>query len=456
MQAVTLALAGSFGILVMFFRPTRALALYFILLLAYPTFLVVQVGALDIGAARIVGGVLLMRCLFNRQIIRTIKWCALDKWILFSVAVTVGVPLIAWKTPQLKVLENRSGFLMDTFMAYFIARFCISDYRALKTVAKWVAPVIVGLAILGAVESLYGIQPFFALRRFCPWRAAGEYLQTNVRLGYFRAVGPAGNEILFGAAFVMFIPIIWTLRHEAPPWRTWAYIVAGFATVGALSSMSSGPWMMVITLWGCLILENFKSLVKPIVVFVIGSSIAVDIMSDRTIYHVLASYANPVGGTGWHRAKLIDLAIEHFGEWWMLGYGGQDPGWGSRLGMTWTDLTSHYILSGVLYGAWGVIALLGVLISAMILLVRAGRDLKDPVFRSWCWAFGSLMVVLIISFTSCAFFDQSHTYFYGMLGVVASIAQGQRDVEQATRERAQRVPVVQRTRPGRGQIPARG
>jgi hypothetical protein len=196
MQAVTLSLAGIFGVLTMFMRPMRALAVYFVLLLAYPTFLVVQLGPLDISAARIVGGVLFMRCLFDASIVGKFKWCKLDTWIMIMMGVTVVVPLIAWQMPSMKVLENRSGFIMDSYMAYFLARFCISDYRSIITVARWVTPVVVALAVLGMIESVYGYQPFNALRRFCPWRPTAPSLAENMRSGYYRAVGLQGQKRL--------------------------------------------------------------------------------------------------------------------------------------------------------------------------------------------------------------------------------------------------------------------
>ncbi|MHC4519182.1 MAG: hypothetical protein ACYTAS_11370 [Planctomycetota bacterium] len=431
MQAVTLTLAGIFGVLTVFMRPTRALAVYFVLLLAYPTFLVVQLGSLDISAARIVGAVLLMRCLFDSGIGVKFKWCKLDTWVMVMMGVTVIVPLIAWKMPQMKVLENRGGFVMDTYLAYFIARFCITDYRSLLTVARWVAPVVVALAVLGMIESVYGIQPFNALRRFCPWRPTAPSLAENIRSGYYRAVGPSGHPILFGASFVMFVPIIWLLRHEKSSWKTWAYVGVAFASIGALTSMSSAPWMMVIMVWGCLMMERFKYMAKPLLGLMLGGCFVVDLISNRTFYHVMASYANPIGGSGWHRAKLIDLAIENFNEWWLMGYGGVDPGWGSRLGMTWTDITSHYISVGVSYGVWGVIGLVGIMVTAVLLLMRGHNKSKDPTFQSWCWAFGSLLAVLAVSFTSCTLFDQTRTHFYGMLGMMASMVQGQPALEKS-------------------------
>ncbi|UCD51004.1 MAG: hypothetical protein JSW27_26200 [Phycisphaerales bacterium] len=435
MQAVTLTLAGFFSVLALLSRPTRALAVYFILLLAYPTFLVVQLGPLDISAARIVGGVLFLRCLFDPNIAGKLKWCRLDTWVIVVLMVTVGVPLIAWKMPTMKVLENRGGFAMDTVMAYFIARFCIRDYRSLVTVAKWVTPVVIALAILGILESSYGIQPFFALRKYCPWRSAGGGLTTNVRSGYFRAVGPSGHPILFGASFVMFLPLLWSLRHESGPWKTRAYIAVAFASIGALSSMSSGPWMMLFMIAGAFMLEKHKGAVKPMLWFGIASCFVVDILSNRTFYHVMASYANPIGGSGWHRARLIDLAIERFGEWWLLGYRGEDPGWGSRLGMAFTDITNNYIMMGVFYGVWGMIGLIGTMAAATIMIVRAHNQSKDKKFQSWCWAYGSLLAVLAISFTSCTFFDQSQTYFYAVLGIIASMALGQPALERAQERR---------------------
>jgi L-asparagine transporter-like permease len=65
------------------------------------------------------------------------------------------------------------------------------------------------------------------------------------------------------------------------------------------------------------------------------------------------------------------------------------------------------------------------------MVVRAHNQAKDKKFKSWIWAFGSLLAVLAISFTSCTFFDQSQTYFYAMLGIVASMVLGQPALEKS-------------------------
>lgn len=201
-----------------------------------------------------------------------------------------------------------------------------------------------------------------------------------------------------------------------------SYVITGMLAIGALSSMSSGPVMMLIFTVCFLFLERYRNYVKPILILVAISCVFVEVVSNRTLYHVLASYADPIGGSGWHRAKLLDIAIERFGEWWLAGYGHQDPGWGAELGMSWTDITNHYLVAGVKYGMLGVIALCGTLTVSVIMLVRLHNAAKQPLLRSWCWAIGCTMVALIISFNAFHVFGQAVTLFHCILGFVGSSA----------------------------------
>jgi O-antigen ligase len=117
---------------------------------------------------------------------------------------------------------------------------------------------------------------------------------------------------------------------------------------------------------------------------------------------------------------MIDLAIEHFGDWWLVGYGGQDPGWGQLFGSSWTDITNEYICRGVQYGISGVIALLGVFIAGISMLVSLYKSEKRPELKSLYWAMGSVLVMLIISFNACTFFSQTTSLFYCILGIIGS------------------------------------
>ncbi|MDD5327561.1 MAG: hypothetical protein PHY02_07080 [Phycisphaerae bacterium] len=417
MENVTLGVAVLVSILVVILRPSIAFAVYIAALLFYPSYLSVKLGTLDVTAGRMITAVLLARCLVSHELRSSFKWQRLDSWIAISMVVYVGMTLIAIH-PLSEAVENRAGFLVNTCFAYFVARFCISSRASLNTAIKWICVALVPLALLGIIESFTGWQPYLATMSYCPWYEEG--ITISPRSGIMRAIGAFGHPIMFGSAFALFLPIVYALRHERGYQRALAYPVSILLIVGALSSMSSGPWVAVIFTIICLAMEHFKKLLKPALVGFVFCCIFVEIASNRPFYHVVVSYANPLGGSGYHRAKLIDCAVEHFGEWYLKGYGGQDPGWGEFLGMDRTDVTNEFILAGVQYGLLGVVALSCVLTAAVQASVRLHNSSSDLQSRTLAWALGSTLAVTIITFISVSFFGQMIPLFYSFLGIIGS------------------------------------
>ncbi|MFH1717487.1 MAG: hypothetical protein ABIF19_09075 [Planctomycetota bacterium] len=420
MQGVTLTFALFVSLLVITLRPKHALAAYITGLLWYPSFLAVSVGSIDIVVGRFVVAVLLLRCLCNDEIRSRFIWCRLDTLVTLSMVVYVSTYFVTLAQPLSSILENRGGFLMDTWCAYIAARFIVTDRTKLISVMKCISLVLVPLAILGVIESIFGWQPFAPLRRFSPWFAGGV-LVSEQRFGFARAVGPFSHAILFGGGFAMFLPLIYYLRHEKGEWRSWAYLLSGVALLGALSSMSSGPWVMVLVATSCLMMERYRKRLKLLFMFLVLSCIMIGIASNRPFYHVAVSWANPLGGAGYHRAKLIDLAIEHFDEWWKVGYGDTDPGWGPDLGMAKTDVTNEFILNGVKYGILGVVVIVLVLATAFRNVVATYGKVSQPSAKSLCWAFGSLLFSVTVAWMSVSFFGQLMTLFYCSLGMIGSL-----------------------------------
>ena len=422
MTGITLTIAIFGCLLVLCLRPAQAFAVYIALMLLYPNYLVVKLSVFNISICRFVGTVLLCRCLANNSIISKFKWSALDTWVfVYLLAISFGIPVILYKQPTMMILTNRSGFLTSTFLAYLVGRFCITNREDMITATKWIAMALVPLAVLGVSESLTGQKPFVPLKQYMTWFDPAKGA-TDIRFGFHRAEGPAGGPIFWGTTFAMFLPLVYCLRHEHGYWRPTAYLLSGVVIVGALSSMSSGPLMSVIVAVIWLSLEHRKQWIKPLLIFAAICCVLAAIGSNRPLHYVLTSYGNILGGSGWHRAKLIDLAIEHFDEWWLVGYQGQDPGWGNELWGEYSDITNQYIATGVEYGMPGVIVLCGMLACAIRQLHRAYNATEDPVLNSWIWALSSIIVVMIVAFTNCAFFNQISSYFYGILGIVSSVS----------------------------------
>jgi len=415
MQGITLAVALFFSALALTLRPAYALGAFITSLLWYPSWLRVSLGTIDISVGRIVAMVLLFRCLCDSRMTAKFIWSRLDTWVSLSMVVYVGVLMITM--PGMATVENRGGYVMDTWLAYMVARLIITDRATLIAVVKFVAVALIPLAILGVTECITGWQPFNPLKRFRPYLPGTGDMTGKIRWGLTRANGPITHPIKFGCAFAMFLPLVYWMRRH---WGAIAYGLWALVLVGALSSMSSGPWVMAIVIVFCLALERYKHLVKPLIIFVVVCCILVQVISNRNFYHVIASYASLLGGAGAHRAKLVDCAIDSFGEWWMLGYGGVDPGWGPRLGMAHTDVTNMFILNGVFYGIAGIVALCGTLVVAFHRVIRLHNSTADPVQRSWAWALGCWLVGVVMGFMSVSFSGQIESLFYVILGILGS------------------------------------
>lgn len=422
MQGLTLTFALFLSVLVLTLRPRHAFVAYIIGLLWYPAYLAVSIGTIDILVGRFVVAVLLMRCFFDDKIRCKFKWNRLDTLVTLSMVVYVGAYLITRVTSLSQTLEGRSGFLMDTWCGYMAARFIVTDRSQLISIVKCIGIALIPLAFLGVIESATGWQPFASLWRFSPWfRGDGRFVSEG-RYGFARAVGPFSHAILFGGVFAMFLPLIYYFRRDKGKWRSYAYILSAIILLGALSSMSSGPWVMVLVVIFCLVMEKHRQIIKPMFLFLLFSCISIGIASNRPFYHVIASWANPLGGASWHRAKLIDIAIERFDEWWKVGYGDKDPGWGPELGMGRSDITNEYILNGVRYGILGIIALCAVLATAFRNLISTYRRLKHPEMKSLCWAFGSLLFSVAVAWMSVSFFGQLSTLVYCSIGMISSLS----------------------------------
>ena len=147
---------------------------------------------------------------------------------------------------------------------------------------------------------------------------------------------------------------------------------------------------------------------------------AIQVVSNRPFYHVLASWANFVGGAGWHRSKLIDVAIAHFDEWWLLGYGLKEPGWGPSLGMTRTDAPNEFVWAGLRYGILGIIVLCGVLTVAVAGVISSYKKASSPRLKTMYWAMGTGLFSVVLSWMAASLFGQLQSTFYCILGVIAS------------------------------------
>lgn len=421
MQQATLLIAIIVSISVLSLKPPQALVAFIAALLWYPDYLRVNLGTLDISVGRIVVALLLLRCLCDEDIRRRFVWSTIDTWVTASLTAWAIIYVIANEN-MAAALENRGGFIMDTFFVYLVVRFTITDKPSLILFTKAIAVILVPLVMLGVIESLTQWQPFFQMMRFRGWRtivSEGPII-GEARWGLTRAIGPFSHHIMFGSCFATFLPLVWALRNQAHPWKNSAFVLSGALVIGAMSSMSSCSWMMLGMTLFCLFWEKYPRFVKPILKVLILLAILVEIGSNRHVYHVTASFVNLLGGEWWQRAFIIDSAIADFGKWCWVGMGGVDPGWFAYTNATFTDLNNEFLLVGVQSGLLGLLLFCAVFVVAFRSLANSYRKTTDKELKSIYWAFGSILVATITVWMGVSYFGQMTMLFYCILGLIGS------------------------------------
>lgn len=425
MQGVTLLVAIMGSAAALLLQPSYALAGYFATLLWFPDYLRVSIGSVDLSAGRIVATLLILRCLTNTNIRKKFVWSTLDSWVALTLGAITVIYCVA-SGLSFDAIENRGGLVTDTWFAYIAARLIITDKETLVRFIKAVAIILVPLAIYGVIESTTGWQPFFQLVKYRQWRAAeaNAYLATETRWGFTRAIGPFSHPILFGNCFVMFLPLVWALRRQRGNWGKMAWLLAAIVAIGAVSSVSSGPWGTMFVVIFCLVMEKYKRWTKYIIFSLIGMALFTVIASNRPLYHVALYYVNLGRGDWYQRARLIDAAKDNFFQWWLTGYGGRDPGWGSTDGGYFfghfTDMNNQFLLYGTEGGMLALIGLCGVFAVAFRGFYRAYKRTNDIQLRSLYWSMGCTLVGLIVCWQAVSFFGQVVALFYALLGVMGS------------------------------------
>jgi hypothetical protein len=434
MESLTLTFAVIAVILVILMPLRWGFLVYLATILYYPDYLRIIVGGFTLSAGRIVVVVLLMRCLLDRKLRYCFRWSRLDTLVIIADLIYVIFLSISANTTS-AAIKFRCGAMMDTTFAYFATRFIINNVQQVTFLVKGVVVLLIPLALLGAHEASTATSPYDGLleHRFYAEKWTGakkfEYNEKGhggeARSGFFRAQGPHCHTIIFGLSFVVFLPLVWKTLCNSK-WCRFRSMACAALAVGALSSMSSGPLIGLIFVGAGLAIEPIKKYIKLLFILFIVMCIYLEFWTDRPhFYHVFASHLAFDEGTAYARTRLLDVAIERLPEYWLTGYGGNDPGWGPYVtGMDYTDVCVHYIALAVMYGLVGLLAYLAVILTAGVRLWRCHGQSNAPCYRDIVWGLlVSLMAILggHLSISAFGALDPLYSIVFGLIGSVTCL-----------------------------------
>lgn len=190
-----------------------------------------------------------------------------------------------------------------------------------------------------------------------------------------------------------------------------------------ITSFSSGPIMSALFAIGALLMWKWRDYMRIVRWLAVFGYLGLNLIMNAPAYYLIARI-NPTGSsTSWHRAALIDAAIEHFSDWWVAGTD-VTRHW-MPYGVIWSedhaDITNHYLVMGVAGGLPLMLLFIGVLTLGYSfvgqMLKISQLSLKS---RFMTWAFGAALFAHSVTFVSISYFDQSFVFLYLTLAIIGS------------------------------------
>ena len=209
-------------------------------------------------------------------------------------------------------------------------------------------------------------------------------------------------------------------------YRKTAVLGIGACFTMILTAGSTGPLMSAVFAIAGLLMWRWRHHMRLVRWMAVLGYVALDVVMNAPAYYLLARVDLTGSSTSWHRAALIESAIAHLPEWWLVGTSSTRH-W-MPYGVTWSasqsDITNHYLRMGVDGGLPLMLSFIAVLAMGFArvghLVRRVAGPTSAPPFLPW--ALGASLFAHATTFVSVSYFDQSVVFLYVTLATIGSMA----------------------------------
>jgi hypothetical protein len=351
---------------------------------------------------------------------------SIDKVFICWVVVGFIANMLLWQ--RFEALVNNLGRAYNAVGLYFLFRVLIRDISEIENFIKISAVIIAPLALIMIFEAFSGRNIFSSF--------GGVPQISLVRNGYVRAQGPFRFSGLAGTVGASLMPLFVSLWFSERN-KFNAFIGFAAATVITIACHSSAPLLayclglLALLMWP---LRRHMRIVQYVILF---SAVSLHMLMKAPVWYIIARLARFTGGTGWHRSEIIEKAVVHFKDWWLVGT--RDTGhWmpysmgeGFRYEYDSADLTNKYVAEGVNGGFFTLLLFVSIIVLCFREIGISLRRHEDQPFsvQIIIWSLGASFFVHVASFISVTYFDQTIVFWYLSIAMISGLAiQGQKTV----------------------------
>jgi hypothetical protein len=358
-----------------------------------------------------------IRIIFRRDII-LIKLNSLDKIIILWGIVALITGFLLDNPNEFDNLQHRSGQVFSTLGTYYIFRFYITSIDDIKHIIRILAIIIAPLAVAFLIEKASGRNIFSIL--------GGVPEFTMIRNGRLRCQGPFAHPILAGTLGATLMPQFVALWFEKGKVKYIALLGIISSMTIMITSASSGPLLASISALIALFMWPVRNNMKAVRWVILIVLVTLHMVMKAPIWFLIGRMDSIFGGTGWHRAELIDTAIKHFNEWWLIGTTNTAHWleWGVLPNTDMIDITNQYILEGVYGGLARMLLFITMIVVGFRGIGNVTKALKDENFaiKFLPWTLGAALFAHTVGFISVAYFDQLGVMWYLLLAIISTLS----------------------------------
>lgn len=426
---LTIAIAVVVMALMLVLSPGRALGVIIASMLFWPEYLRIPLAVVQMSVPRAAALVLLARLIMTKPASggnesplmpgggAAFRWTIVDGLVIAGWAwdVCANAMVGADEVQMIQMI----GRILDTVLMYFTARLALRtlwDFRAAVLPIVATGVVVGGLGVSEAVMARSVYDPLYAFGGM-PWFDK----DAEFRYGFLRARGSASHSIYFGVAMALIVGLLWSMRGVAKSkWLVWIGILAAF--LGSMSSLSSGPQIALVTLMLCGAFYYVKWAIKPAVAMLVFMCVTVELASNRHFFQ-LADYLALSSETAWYRGRLMEVAAERVGEYWIAGLGGVAPHhWGalidSRLHV---DVVNHFIIVALNGGLLSLGIFLAIQIMSIRSCARISKRTRVPAMRALAFGLACTLIMLMVASLSIGLFGPPLLITYMLMGAMSAV-----------------------------------
>jgi hypothetical protein len=309
----------------------------------------------------------------------------------------------------------------DAGLCYVTCRGLIRSLGDFVSFLRILALILVPWVVLLVVERKTGHTPL----SFMSAGLEGIF----VRDGVPRCMGSFRNPDLLGALGATFLPCFLGLSFS--PGERWRSVLGAVLCLAIVWLSHSGGSVSAagIALVGWM-LWPLRGMMRQVRWSLLAGLGLLALVMKAPVWYLLDRVSDLTGGTGWHRAYLIDVAVRHLGQWWLAGMPIRDTqNWFFyTIGVTGgADITNQFLWFGIMAGL-GAIVLLIVVVArgfstvgrAMAAVRRAGAQLRPVEFM--LWGLGVLLTVHVVNWFGISYFDQIYVVWLLQLAAISAAA----------------------------------